>query len=139
MIAHLLVLAEVHLPLTTTVPIALIGLIAVVWYWNHLGNPSISARRRAIRRVSMVSMFVLIVLSTLGMSVVDGDARPSPLPYLITWFAAFLALMVLTATALADILNTTAEIRQGRVDRVIEMTADFYRDGREPEARVDGS
>lgn len=118
-------LAAVHVAPVYTVPAAVLLAAAVVWYWLRLGQTSVPASRRRIRRASLSLIFVTIPVIVSALSVVDPKQRASA--YVVLWSAAVLCLLLIVVTAIFDALNNIRLHRDAALDESLTATAQLIR------------
>ncbi len=95
-------LAAAHLAPALTIPLALLALLWLGWYWRRLDRAP--ASRRRIRRVSLGTMVVAGAAVVAGLSLVDPDVAPNR--YILVWAAAFASIAVVVCTAILDAMNS---------------------------------
>ena len=104
----------VHLsPAVTILPA--IGLaVWIMWYWKRLDDPKVDAKRRRIRRASILVMFVALIPFVRALSFVDHQTDPSG--YVTSWLLVAFALGLIVLTAILDTLNTVRMHHEEQID-----------------------
>jgi hypothetical protein len=118
-------IAAVHLSLRTTIPLALVVVVLLSWYWSALGSEIVPVRRRRVRRISMVIMFASIPAFVLGLSVFD-PAR-DPIPYVVVWLLAIACVLLVVLSAVLDVA-VSIQIQRERYERDLRNAASELRD-----------
>ncbi len=95
-------LAVTHLSPGVAVTIASAIILAMAWYWPRLARAEVSVAHRRVRRASLVLGLVGLIGATLGFGIIDPDA--TPVPYMVAWGAASLAIFGVVMLALLDAL-----------------------------------
>ena len=111
----------VHLPPALTIPPAIGLAIWIMWYWKRLDDPKVDAKRRRIRRASIVVMFVSLIPFVRALSFVNHQTDPSS--YLISWFLVLFAIGLIVVTAILDSFNT---VRLHHVEQIDEAAQASY-------------
>ncbi len=113
----------VHLPPAVTIP-PVIGLaLWIMWYWKRLDDPNVDAKRRRIRRASIVVMFVALIPFVWALSFVDHQTNPTG--YVISWLLVLFAIGLVVVTAILDSLNTVRMHHAEQTDEAAEASYDL--------------
>lgn len=98
-----MLLAAVHLSPAVTAPIAIALSAVFVWYWIRLGREDVPDSRRMIRRFSLAVMLLSLPMFVRAASFVDPVVDKKP--YVLTWTAATLMVLLVIVAALIDAVN----------------------------------
>jgi len=132
-------IAAVHISPWITLPGALVVLVALGWYWFHLGREHVPAGRRKVRRLSIVCMTLALPAFVRGLSYIDPDVhRPQ---YVAAWSIAILLMMLLFFTACADVLVTLRvqrKVQDGELRDAAGDIGEALRNAAEREKNHDG-
>ncbi len=107
-------IGAVHLPPALTIPIAIGLALWILWYWKCLDDPKVDAKRRRIRRASIVVMFVSLIPFVRALSFVDYQTNPTG--YVISWLLVSFAIGLVVVTAILDTLNTVRMHHAEQID-----------------------
>ena len=110
----------VHLPPAVTIP-PVIGLaLWIMWYWKRLDDPKVDAKRRRIRRASIMVMFVALIPFVRALSFVDHKTNPTE--YFISWLLVVFALGLVVVTAMIDAVNTVRIHHEEQIDEAAKAS-----------------
>ncbi len=113
----------VHLPPTVTIPPAIGLALWIMWYWKRLDDPKVDAKRRRIRRASIMVMFVALIPFVRALSFVDHQTNPTG--YVISWLLVTFAIGLVVVTAILDSLNTVRMHHAEQIDEAAEASDDL--------------
>ena len=113
-------LASVFVPPWLTVPIGLCVVAGFVYYWIRLGDSSVPATRRVIRRWSLAILAVACIDLVVAMSFADPDVRPKL--FVSSWFGVMILLFVVVFLAVVDIFNNL-RLQHSEFDRDAQHAA----------------
>ena len=107
-------IAAVHAPLWSTLPVAIVAALIVILVWRRTGRHEYLRPRDRVRRLGMIGILLFLPMAVIGLSVVD--ARGHQLQYLLVWSAAILLTFLVVLISLADaMLTVRLERRQAQV------------------------
>jgi hypothetical protein len=121
-------IAAVHLSLRMTVPIALLIVVGLAWYWTALAEDEVPASRRRVRRLSMVLMLASLPAFVLGLSVFDPAV--DQIAYVIAWLVAIALVFLVFLSALLDVA-VSMRIQRERYERDMRQAAAELREAME--------
>jgi hypothetical protein len=121
-------IAAVHLSLRVTVPIALLIVVGLAWYWTALSEEEVPPSQRRVRRISMVLMLLSLPAFVLGLSVFDPAV--DQIAYVITWLVAIMLVLLVVLSALLDIA-VSMRIQRERYERDLNRAAAELREAME--------
>ncbi|MEE9130564.1 MAG: hypothetical protein V3T84_11145 [Phycisphaerales bacterium] len=113
----------VHLPPALTIPSAIGLALWILWYWKCLDDPKVDAKRRRIRRASIVVMFVSLAPFVRALSFVDHKTNPTE--YFISWLLVLFALGLVVVTAIIDAVNTVRMHHEEQIDEAAKASSDL--------------
>ena len=111
----------VHLPPVVTIPPVIGFALWIMWYWKRLDDPNVDAKRRSIRRASIMVMFVALIPLVRALSFVDH--RSDPTGYVISWLLVTFAIGLVVVTAILDTFNT---VRMHHAEQIDEAAKASY-------------
>ena len=123
----------VHLPPTVTLPVALGFALWVMWYWKRLDDPKVDAKRRRIRRASIMAMFVALIPFVRALSFVDHQSDPTG--YVISWLLVTFAIGLVVVTAILDTLNTVRMHHQEQIEEAADASYELRNLGKQARKR----
>lgn len=100
----MIMLAEAHLSLIVTGPVAVGLAILGGVYWRRLGRASVPRPRRRVRRCGLLIGAVAVLAGVCAVSVVDPETHPTR--YLLAWAAVAALVLPGVVVALADVALT---------------------------------
>lgn len=103
-----------HLPPAVTIPPAIGFALWIMWYWKRLDETNVDAKRRSIRRASIMVMFVGLIPFVRALSFVDHQTNPAG--YVISWLLVTFAIGLVVVTAVLDSLNTVRIHHEEQID-----------------------
>jgi len=115
----------IHVHWAAVVPVAVVALLFLAWYWKRLGRPEVIASRRRIRRVSLIIMAVVVVLVVRGLSFVDPAVEGRA--YAIIWTLAVVGVALVVMTAVVDALNSFRAHNEERQAELAETAATVFK------------
>ncbi len=113
----------VHLPPAVTIPPAIGLALWIMWYWKRLDEPKVDAKRRRIRRASIMVMFVALIPFVRALSFVDHQTNPTG--YVISWLLVTFAIGLVVVTAILDSLNTVRMHHAEQIDEAAKASYDL--------------
>jgi hypothetical protein len=128
-------IAAVHLSLRMTVPLALLIVVGLAWYWTALAEEEVPVSRRRVRRSSMVLMLVSLPAFVLGLSVFDPAV--DQIAYVITWLVAIALVLLVFLGALLDVA-VSMRIQREQYERDMRQAAAELREAMETQRERQG-
>lgn len=117
-------IAAVHVHPAITSVLALLVAAVLGWYWHRIGDPSVPASRRRIRRISILCMLLSLPLFIAALSLLDPTIHSQKRTYALAWTFALGMLLIIMITAVLDMMNNlrlhTTEQRRAALDSVLE-------------------
>lgn len=98
-------IGAIHVHPAVTVPIGVIVLAWMAWYWLRLGRKGVPASRRIIRRCSLAAMLIGLPALVAAASYFDPDGGDAQ-AYVMSWLIAMLVLLIVVVLAIVDGLNS---------------------------------
>ena len=95
----------------------------ILWYWVRLGRSDVPPSRRKLRRISLMLMLVLLPMLIGGLSIVDRQAEPNR--YVMVWVLAMLVILMITATAGLDAMNSLRLIQRQAHESMAQSARDL--------------
>jgi len=123
----------VHLPPTVTLPVALGFALWIMWYWKRLDDPNVDAKRRRIRRASIMVMFVALIPLVRALSFVDHQTDPTG--YVISWLLVTFAIGLVVVTAILDTLNTVRMHHEEQIEEAADASYELRNLGKQARKR----
>ena len=113
----------VHLSPVVTIPPVIGFALWIMWYWKRLDDPKVDAKRRSIRRASIMVMFVALIPLVRALSFVDH--RSDPTGYVISWLLVTFAIGLVVVTAILDTFNTVRMHHAEQIDEAAKASYDL--------------
>ncbi len=107
-------MSGIHLHAAVTIPPAVAVGVWVMWYWRRLGRAEVPARRRQIRRASLVVMLASLPLHIAGLSLLTPQIHVRG--YVLVWTLALVSLGLLVGLGVLDMFNSLRLEREHRHD-----------------------
>lgn len=117
-----------------TVPVLLLCLAMIVWYWIRLGRRSVMPIRRRLRRAGLGVALVTVLVASAALSGIDADLRPWA--FILAWGGVLLLVLLAVGLACLDAL-VTIRLHQKSVER--QMLRDALALRRAMESEREGS
>lgn len=109
-------IASVHVSPLVTLPVALLIVPVLVWYWMHLNRPAVPTSRRRRRRLTIVMLFAGLGLLIAGLSFIDPLVQQ--VAYITVWSLTLLLMLLIFVAACIDAVWT---LRVDRFEMEIEQ------------------
>jgi len=123
----------VHLHPAVTIPPAIGMALWIMWYWKRLDDPNVDAKRRRIRRASIMAMFVALIPFVRALSFVDHQSDPTG--YVISWLLVTFAIGLVVVTAILDTLNTVRMHHQEQIEEAADASYELRNLGKQARKR----
>ncbi len=122
-----------HLPPMVTIPAAIGLAVWIMWYWKRLDDPKVDAKRRRIRRASIMVMFVALIPFVRAISFVDHQSDPTG--YVTSWLLVTFAIGLVVVTAILDTFNTVRMHHAEQIDEAAEASYELRNLGKQARKR----
>ena len=131
-------LGVVLVDFVVTIPVLLVGLSLIVWYWMRLGRRSVMPIRRRLRRGGLAVASVTLLLTAVALSGIDADLHPGA--FILAWGGVLLLVFLAVGLACLDAL-VTVRLHQKSLERQMVRDALALRRAMdsEPEASEPGA
>jgi len=104
-----MIVLAVHVPPWVSVPLAVVLVAWILWYWSRMGSAVVPESRRRIRRASVLVMLVGVPFFVQAISFLDPQTQPAT--WVTTWMLVMFCIVLIVVTAALDVLNTMRLLR----------------------------
>lgn len=86
-----------------TLPIAMLIVAGVIWYFLRLGRDDVPPSRRRVRRLSLVAALATLPMLVWVLSFIRPEQQPGL--FIALWSIVFVLILIIVALALLDMVN----------------------------------